>query len=219
MNGFRNNMMKTFLRDSALFEQSVRFGRIGLTGRVLRGARYFREGAFVSVLLAALMLAGTPVAAETTGGGPNRTGALSVGFSIHEWEDDFGLGGTVTSPWFLWDHGALRMSGAVLFKENFDWQPYYSLRVGLVGGSFMKTAAIRLYGEGGFLFVFPHANFDIEPFRLGGYGHFGFEFFLDTASWPSSYYIELGSNGIQAQDKQGAFYLNGFTISCGIRIY
>ncbi len=182
-------------------------------------AQPFCVGSLVPVLLAALLWVGAPAAAETTGGGLNKTSALSVGFSIHEWEDDFGLGGTLTSPWFLWNHGALRLSGAVLFKENFDWQPYYSLRAGLVGGSFMKTAAIRLYGEGGFLFVFPHADFDAELFRLGGYGHFGFEFFLDTASWPSSYYIELGSNGILTKDINGTPYLNGFALSCGMRLY
>ncbi|AEJ20393.1 hypothetical protein [Gracilinema caldarium] len=147
------------------------------------------------------------------------TGNVSLGFSVQEWEDDLGMGLGLTSPWFLYEKAAIRVSGNVLFKTDNQWKPYYAIRTGLIGGSFMQSADIRLYGEGGFLFLFPDTSFDSASFRLGGYGHFGFEFFLSTTPGSGSYFIEVGSNAIDAKSLAGNHYLNGFATTCGFRFY
>lgn len=151
--------------------------------------------------------------------GENRSARASFGFSLQDWNQDFGMGISITSPWFLYQKASIKLSGNVLFKEDNQWEPYYAVCLGCIGGSFMESADIRLYGEGGFLFLFPTQTFDSSSFRFGGYGHFGFEFFLSTKKWASSYFIELGSNGINATTNTGNSYGNGFAAACGFRIY
>jgi hypothetical protein len=65
-----------------------------------------------------------------------------------------------------------------------------------------------------------HASFSFS-IVFGGYGHFGFEFFMPKASGPlsSAYFIELGTNGIGAKTNSGQSYLNGFAVSTGLRVY
>ncbi len=145
---------------------------------------------------------------------------ISLGFTIQEWDEDLGGGLQLTSPWFLYEKAAVRLSGSVLYKENVDWTPYSVLRLGFLGGSFMRTADIRLYGEGGILLLFPNSKFDDDTFVFGGYGHFGFEFFLAESQNPlMSYIIELGTNGVGAKTNKGDMYLNGFALSAGLRLY
>ena len=174
-----------------------------------------------AVLVFTILTLLTPILAFANPEAPqkNGTGGLSLGLSVQEWQDDFGSSLVLTSPWFLYEKAALRVSGTVLFKENTQWKPYYALRTGLLGGSFMQSADIRLYGEGGLLLVFPDASFDSTSFRMGGYGHFGFEFFLSSQKGTASYFIELGSNGIDARTIAGNHYLNGFATTCGFRFY
>ncbi len=85
----------------------------------------------------------------------------------------------------------------------------------------MRNEDIRLYGEGGFLFVFPDSSFDSDTFVFGGYGHFGFEFSMPNTSGSVSlsYFIELGTNGIGAKTNSKDTYLNGFAVSTGLRVY
>jgi len=165
------------------------------------------------------LLVTAPVFANPETAPKNCTGTISPGISVQEWKDDFGIGFNLTSPWFLFEKAAIRVSGNILFKADAQWKPYYAIRTGLIGGSFMQSADIRLYGEGGFLFLFPDASFDTTSFRFGGYGNFGFEFFLSTTPGSGSYFIELGSNGIGATTLSGNYYLNGFALTTGIRFY
>jgi len=144
-----------------------------------------------------------------------------LSFSLQEWGNEFGTGFQITSPWFWHEKTAVKLGGSVLWKQDANWASFYVLRLGLIGGSFMANSDIRLYGEGGFLFLFPAASFDSDPFAFGGYGHFGFEFFMPKASGPlsSAYFIELGTNGIGAKTNSGQSYLNGFAVSTGLRVY
>ena len=146
---------------------------------------------------------------------------ISLSFSLQEWSNEFGIGLQITSPWFLHEKVAARLGGFVLWKHDTNWATFYALRLGLIGANFMANSDIRLYGEGGFLFLFPNSSFDSDPFAFGGYGHFGFEFFLPMVNIPasSSYFIELGSNGTGAKTNSGQSYLNGFSISTGLRVY
>ncbi len=126
----------------------------------------------------------------------------------------------LTSPWFWYEKTAVRLSGSILFKQDVDWTPYTVFRLGLIGGDFMSNAAIRIYGEGGVLLLFPNSKFDDDIYVFGGYGHFGFEFFLAENQNPSMcYFIELGTNGVGAKTNKGDMYLNGFALSAGLRLY
>ena len=155
------------------------------------------------------------------GEAPVSASHISLSFSLQEWGNEFGTSFQITSPWFWHEKTALRLGGSVLWKQDANWATFYALRLGLVGGSFMANSDIRLYGEGGFLFLFPAASFDSDRFAFGGYGHFGFEFFMPktNASLSSSYFIELGSNGVGAKTNSGQSYLNGFSVSTGLRVY
>jgi hypothetical protein len=146
---------------------------------------------------------------------------MALSFSLQEWGNEFGTGFQITSPWFWHEKTAVRLGGSALWKQDANWATFYALRLGLVGATFMRNEDIRLYGEGGFLFLFPSASFDSDPFAFGGYGHFGFEFFMPKAiaSLSSSYFIELGTNGVGAKTDIGQSYLNGFSVSTGLRVY
>lgn len=186
-------------------------------------ARYF----VLCIILAILIFIPTMVVcAQTTSSGmqigrpPARTSEMSLGLSLQEWGNELGTGVQITSPWFLYDKVAVRLGGSALWKADANWAPYYALRLGLVGGNFMRNGDVRLYGEGGFLFLFPACSFDSDRFAFGGYGHFGFEFFQPSVrGGASSYFIELGSNGTGAKTNTGTIYVNGFSVSTGLRVY
>jgi hypothetical protein len=85
------------------------------------------------------------------------------------------------------------------------------------------AGCIRLYGEGGLLLVLPGQSFATERTHTGGYGHFGFEFLMGAPGRQrASYFMELGTVGAEARaDRQVGkpIYMNGFSISTGIRLY
>jgi hypothetical protein len=173
-------------------------------------------------LVSAIMLPAQASSQDSQfGKAPVSASHISLSFSLQEWGNEFGTGFQITSPWFWHEKTAVRLGGSALWKQDANWATFYALRLGLVGATFMRNEDIRLYGEGGFLFLFPSASFDSDPFAFGGYGHFGFEFFMPKASGPlsSSYFIELGTNGVRAKTNSGQSYLNGFSASTGLRVY
>jgi hypothetical protein len=99
------------------------------------------------------------------------------------------------------------------------WMPYSNVSLGLIGISAVIVEHIRLYGEGGTVLLFPSDSFSSKSIVVGGYGLFGFEFFMDKNG---CYFIELGGIGTGAvADKvlSKPIYSNGFTISTGFRFY
>ena len=147
---------------------------------------------------------------------------LAAGFQLHQFNGDFGLGLNLTSPYFLKQSMAVRASGDVVFSELDGWQPYAASRIGFLGGTGLISGFARFYGEGGLQFLFPDSNISEEKFVLGGYGHLGFEFFLDPGIQGHSYFIELGSTGIaeSAGKLPGEpIYFNGFCTGVGYRRY
>lgn len=147
---------------------------------------------------------------------------LQTGFQINQYQDDFGLGLTLTSP-FVGEFFALRIRANLMFNENTrnekaEWDAYYNITAGLVGVGGHVTDRIRLYGEGGFIGLFPASEFSDKDFKAGGYGAFGFEFFMDPRR---NYFIEIGGVGTDARkDKVTGqpLYSNGLTISTGFRV-
>jgi hypothetical protein len=133
-----------------------------------------------------------------------------------------GLGAEVTSPYFLWERVAVRVRGELVW-DRVDWNPFYAVKGGLVGVGGYIADSIRLYGEGGVLFVFPTSALSTQDVGFGGYGHFGFEFLVQPfARSHLSYLIELGTtgSGIRADQLAGSpFLVNGFAVSTGLRLY
>ena len=153
---------------------------------------------------------------------------LSIGFSINQFQNDFGLGINVTSPFICNGSLAFRISENYQWLQYIDgdntvWSGYNNIRIGVIGAGVTIKEQIRLYGEGGMTLIFPNSSFSSENLFFGGYGVFGFEFlFYNINKTPGSYFIELGGIGSGASaDKvlNNPVFSNGFIISTGFRIY
>lgn len=155
-----------------------------------------------------------------------RQGMDNFGFGIQlsQYQNDFGAGINITSPYFANRKIAVRLRGNFMFHEHIQngettWTPYSNVSVGLAGVSGNIGDHIRLYGEGGLAGLFPSSEFSSEKFEFGGYGHFGFEFFM---SEKHNYFIEIGGIGTGAKAdrvENSPIYSNGFLINTGFRMH
>lgn len=147
---------------------------------------------------------------------------FSFGFQLSEYQENFGFGVNVTSPYFANGKIAVRLRGNLMFFEQVEnqetiWTPYTNLSIGLVGVGGRPCESIRLYGEGGVIFIFPSDKFSSENIAFGGYGLFGFEFFMSSKT---NYFIEIGGIGTGATADNiinKPIYSNGLSISTGFR--
>ena len=149
---------------------------------------------------------------------------FAVGFQIAQYQQDFGLGLNVNSPYFADDRIAFRLRGNIMWNEHLDpdglstWSTYSNLSLGIIGVGGQIGNSIRLYGEGGLILLFPSSNFSSESTELGGYGLFGFEFYLNPFM---TYFIEIGGVGTGAREDKlpsQAIYSNGLLVDTGFRI-
>lgn len=149
-----------------------------------------------------------------------RTGT-GIGFHLNQYQNDFGMGLNINSPYFWHKRMAIRLRTNLMYLEHLSneetiWSPYFSTSLGIIGigGNIGK---IRLYGEGGILLLFPNNAFSSENFLLRSYGNFGFEFFMSKGC---NYFIELGGvgGGVAELIENKPLYGNGFLISVGTRI-
>ena len=149
---------------------------------------------------------------------------FGFGFQLNQYQNDFGIGLSLTSPHFAHDHIAIRTRGNMMYYEHvkdgeMTWTPYMNLTVGLIGVGGYVGENIRLYGEGGLVTIFPASGFSTKSAEFGGYGLFGFEFFMQNSF---NYFIELGGIGTGATANKlpaNPIYSNGFLISTGFRTY
>lgn len=178
-----------------------------------------KKSIILSLLLSVSLVSAN---AQTQG---SKVGARSgFGFQLNQYQNDFGFGLSMSSGYFAHDNIAVRIKANLMYNENVqngetDWSPYANVSVGLVGVGGMVGEHIRLYGEGGFIGLFPSGEFSTENFVFGGYGIFGFEFFMTNHN---NYFIELGGVGTGAiADKieYKPVYSNGFSISTGFRFF
>lgn len=149
---------------------------------------------------------------------------FGIGFHLGQFQKDFSLGLDLTSPYFVDDRIAVRVKGNIAWNEHINsvlettWTSYSNLSIGVVGVGGTVGDFMRLYGEGGFLFLFPSEEFSSESSEIGGYGLFGFEFFMSPNM---NYYLEIGGVGTGAvADKVVGkpIYSNGLLINVGFRI-
>ncbi len=140
---------------------------------------------------------------------------IALGLKTGSFVENASVGIGLTSPWFLEKHLAVRMNIDMVLRTS-TWRPYLSSSMTFLGGEFMRTANIRLYGGGGPLLLFP--CIDGEPVvYFGGQGFAGFEFFLGDDHEGMSYYIEIGGLGGMFSKKHFAGYPTGPKIHSGFR--
>ncbi len=152
--------------------------------------------------------------------GVEKTGEthFSAGFQLHDFNDDFGCGINLTSPWLWNKKAAIRLSQDIVFSNIKNWKPYGSSRLGVVGSTGLIHRFLRLYGEGGLQVLVVNKKISSDMISIGGYGHFGFEFITNS----NSCFIELGTSGVgvRADKLEGKpLYFNGFCIGVGTRHY
>ena len=147
---------------------------------------------------------------------------IGIGFHLSQFQRDFGMGLNLTSPYFAKDKIAIRARSNLMFHENVQntvstWTPYLNMSLGLIGVSGNIGDYIRLYGEGGITGLLPSSKFSSQQFAFGGYGLFGFEFFMKPNH---NYFIEIGGIGTGAREDKSPtqpIYSNGLIISAGFR--
>jgi hypothetical protein len=147
---------------------------------------------------------------------------FGIGYQLVQYQNDFGFGVNVISPYFANKSIGIRLKTNLMFNQNVidglsDWMPYGNISLGVVGVAGQINDEIRLYGEGGVIGILPSNKFSSTDLVVGGYGLFGFEFFFTNGG---NYFIEIGGVGTGATaDKVDTkpIYSNGLTISVGIR--
>ena len=149
---------------------------------------------------------------------------FGIGGQVGQHQKDFGIGLNLTSPYFAHKKMAVRLRGNVLWNEhpNGDseatWSSYSNLSLGFVQMVGEMGDFMRVYGEGGAIYLFPSDDFSSRSIVFGGYGLFGFEFFFDEHM---NYFIEAGGvgTGARADEIPGKpIYSNGFLINVGVRV-
>jgi len=143
-----------------------------------------------------------------------------LGFQLSQYQNDFGIGLSVTSPSFLHEMLAVKARGNLMFFEHLQenetvWTPYANFALGIQSGHSKLGDFIAIYGEGGAIGLFPSSDFSEENIVVGGYGLFGFEFLIADNF---NYYIELGGIGVDAvadRIPNKPLYSNGFLINVG----
>jgi len=157
---------------------------------------------------------------------------FALGFQICQYQKDFGIGINMTSPYFADGHMAFRLRGNLMYLEHLTvsekdkekeaetvWTPYGNASFSFVGSSQIISNFLRLYGEGGVICLFPSGEFSSDSYAMGGFGLFGFEFYMSSKH---NYFIELGGMGTGAKaDKVQTqpIYSNGFIINTGFRLH
>ena len=148
---------------------------------------------------------------------------FSTGLQLNHHQQDLGAGLSLTSPYFTNAKMAVRIRGNIMFHEHIDggestWSVYPSVTAGLIGVAGSIQDFIRLYGEGGVTGLFPSSAFSDDDFVFGGYGLFGFEFYMKENN---NYFIEIGGIGTGARSSADSapFYSNGLLISTGLRMH
>lgn len=149
--------------------------------------------------------------------------SFGLGGQVTQYQNDFGVGLNMVSPYFAKGILAFRLRGNLMWKEHLnsngkiDWSPYANLSIGMVSIAGKIGSNIRVYGEGGLMVLLPSNRFSSENFQVGGYGLFGFEFFFHPQN---NYFIEIGGVGTGARaDKvlEQPIYSNGLLITAGYR--
>lgn len=195
----------------------------------------FRFLAFTATTLFAAVLA-APMAEAQEGAasaGVTKDGA-SFGFAIHRMQDDFGLGLRLSTP-ALWRWVRFTGAGGLAWYPHgvgsdggSNWETmYYGSATVETGPPFLSTSvgAVRPYGFGGFIALFPPGAVSTAPVAFGGLGGFGLEArFMNGKGdeGPVTYFFEIGgigTSGIADKLASREVLASGFLIEAGLRVF
>jgi len=148
---------------------------------------------------------------------------LAVGAHISQFQQNFGVGAHVISPYFANKKMAVKAAANLQWLQHTaldetTWTPYGNVQLGLRCRHEILEDKIFIYGEGGGVLLLPNNEFSSYKTVKGGYGLFGFEF---KGSQSMGYFIELGGMGTGAKADRLSnkpIYSQGFTSSVGFRI-
>ena len=167
---------------------------------------------------------GSFVAISSYGQDESMGNKMALGFQLTQYQNDFGVGLNVSSPYFANEKMAVRLRGNLVWhqhltsKDETNWSPYANMSLGFTVISGKVGNHIRVYGESGAVALFPSTEFSDKSIHLGGYGLLGFEFFMYQHG---NYFIEIGAlgTGAKADKVAGApIYSNGLLINVGYRV-
>jgi hypothetical protein len=156
---------------------------------------------------------------------------VSLGFDLMRLQDDFGVGGTLSSPTLLhWLR--LTMGGGIAWyphgiaaNGNEAWDMFGHGRLVVeVGPTFQKGIPVRPYGFGGASTLILPSSLSATQVRFGGVGGFGLElaFMYGERTGPVTYYMEIGGCGFGASaDKlpTNPDVASGLLLNAGFRAY
>ncbi|HEX8793281.1 MAG TPA: hypothetical protein VF765_20195 [Polyangiaceae bacterium] len=156
---------------------------------------------------------------------------FALGFDLRRFQDDFGIGGTVSSPmlarWvrFTAGGGVAWYPHALDASGNETWDTFGHARVVVeVGPTFQRGIPVRPYGFGGASALFLPSSLSNQGIVLGGVGGFGVElaFMHGALSGPVTYFMEIGGCGYDAKAtalKGEPDVASGLLLGAGLRIY
>ncbi len=178
---------------------------------------------FCAVSLLTPDLANAQSACTTNDSAQTNSNKLEIGFNMSQYQNDFGVGIRVISPYFIRKAVAIRAGTNIQWFENFNGTEttlttYQNIQLGIRGRRVMVTHNISVYGEGGSFIILPNSDFSSQRSVFGGYGLFGFEFKIVQGF---GYFIELGgvSTGATADKIENKpIYSNGFLANVGLKI-
>lgn len=150
---------------------------------------------------------------------------FKVGYHLNSLVDDFGLGLHVVSPGFAKNRLAIKVAGDYQWHRHLTssaqpqetWTGYSRARIALVSQHPNESNTVRLYSEGGIQAFFLPGMLSSTPVSVGGYGVFGFEFFMGEGP---RFFIELGGSGGGASANRlltNPSIGSGFTAATGFR--
>lgn len=178
----------------------------------------------MSMFLAALLVASTGTPST-----PAPSTGITIGPTLHRFQDDFGFGLAVGSPTFLHDTLRVTLGGGLAYYPyaadadgEQTWERYGTVRLVLEGGHRAPGSPVRVYGFGGPIVHLVPDSLDDDAVAIGGIGGFGFEYFFqyDGHDGPVSYFVELGGVGgaFRADAQPGRPVIgNGFVATVGFR--
>lgn len=155
--------------------------------------------------------------------GQDKKDNMAIGAHINQFQNNFGVGMHIISPYFANKKMAVRAAGNLQWLQHATntettWSPYGNIQLGLRCRHEIIEDKIFIYGEGGGVLLLPNNDFSSYKTVKGGYGLFGFEFKVNHCM---GYFIELGGMGTNAKADRlplNPIYSNGFTSSVGFRI-
>ncbi|MEZ4954397.1 MAG: hypothetical protein R2825_12590 [Saprospiraceae bacterium] len=147
-----------------------------------------------------------------------------VGFQLTELHSDFGLGLNLDVP-LPGKLPTLRLAG------NWHWleipgetrsqaTSFQTIRLGIANEGWEVAEKIKVYGEGGVLFLLPANMLSGDGLATGGYGLFGFEFFAKEMNG-SSLFLEVGgtSAGRRVERRESVpTFGAGLLLGAGLRV-